>query len=128
MNRKKYCPGDCNFKNYYSAQAGGALRDINVFRGLPYQRGYGIGSLFARFGIPVLKFLGKHLLSTGVAVGSDILAKRNAKEALKERAKEGYKTAAKEALTKISEKIDQSGKGLYKGVRKKKRTRKDIFS
>lgn len=128
MNRKKYCPGDCNFKNYYTSQVGGGISDINVFRGLPYQRGYGIGSLFARFGIPVLKFLGKHLLSTGVAVGSDILAKRNAKESLKERAKEGAKIAAKEALNKISEKIDQTGKGLYKGTRKKTRTRKDIFS
>ena len=38
MNRKKVCPGDCNFSSYYSKQAGGALSDINVFRGLPYQR------------------------------------------------------------------------------------------
>lgn len=128
MNRKKYCPGECNFKSYYATQAGGGITDINVFRGSPYQRGYGIGSLFARFGIPVLKFLGKHLLSTGVAVGSDILAKRNAKEAFKDRAKQGAKTAAKEALEKISQKIDQSGKGLYKVKKKKKRTRKDIFT
>ena len=72
-SRKKHCIGECDYNSYYLKQAGNGFSDITVFRGNPYQRGYGIGSLFKRFGLPLAKFFGKHLLQTGIKLGSDIL-------------------------------------------------------
>ena len=91
MNRKNYCSCDSDFSKHYSIQAGKGFDDINIFRGNPYQRGYGFGSLLKRFGIPILKFFGKELLKTGVNVGNDLLEQRNIKESLKARGKEGKK-------------------------------------
>lgn len=69
--RKKHCVGDCDYARYFAVQGGRGLDDIPVFRGHPYQRGYGIGSVFRRFGIPILKWLGKTILSEGVDMGKD---------------------------------------------------------
>ena len=133
--RKRYCVGDCNFAAYYQNQAGGALSDINIFRGVPYQRGYGIGSIFKRFGIPLLKFLGRNILKTGMAIGADVLANGNIKDIVKTRAKQGVKSTVKEGLAKASQMVDQVGTGrkrksLYKAPKKprKKARKKDIFS
>ena len=135
MIRKKYCLGDCDFKSYYLSQAGKGYDDIAVFRGYPYQRGYGIGSLFRRFGIPLAKFIGRHLLNTGVSIGSDILLNKSLdKDVIKTKLKQGAKEATKDALTKALNKIDQKGSGrkrkrskkVYK-PKKKTRKFKDIF-
>lgn len=132
MNRKVYCACDSNFNNYYKAQVGGGFSDINVFRGNPYQRGFGIGSLFARFGIPVLKFIGKHVLKTGVNIGNDVLNEKKFKEAVKSRVKVGFKEAATDSLGKLNEIIHQKGRGikrkLYKKASQKVKRKKDIFS
>ena len=113
--KKRYCVGDCNFKGYFANQAGSGLADITVFRGAPYQRGRGFGTVFSKFGIPLLKFLGRHLLSTGVAVGSDMLAKRPIRETLKSRISESVKTAGHEGIDKIAKLVAQRGSGrLYK--------------
>lgn len=132
MLRKVYCACDSDFRNYYHSQTGNGLSDISVFHGSPYQRGYGFGSLFKRFGIPVLKFLGKHVLKTGVDIGQDVLNKKNIKDAFKERAKVGIKEVAGDSLNKLSNYFEQQGKGLkrkqYKKTVKKARIKKDIFS
>jgi hypothetical protein len=145
--RKRHCIGDCDFTAYYNSQAGGALSDINIFRGVPYQRGFGIASVFKRFGIPLLKFLGRNLLKTGMTIGTDILSNGNIKDIVKKRTKEGAKQTAKEGLQKLSDLVDQTGSGhkrkLYKASKspkkshkigttirktKPKRVKKDIFS
>lgn len=124
--RKRYCVGDCNFNGYYQNQAGFGLADITVFRGTPYQRGRGFGTVFTKFGVPLLKYLGKKFLSTGVAVGSDMLAKRPIKEALRSRISESVKTAGHEGVDKLANLIAQTGSGrLYKRKRiSKKKLRK----
>lgn len=114
MQRKVYCSCDSNLKNFFNHQVGSGFGDIDVFRGSPYQRGHGIGSLIGRFGIPILKFLGKHVLKTGVNVGSDLLEKKRFKEALKSRAKETLKNATSESLSKVNQLLQQSGSGLMK--------------
>ena len=43
----------CDYNNYYKDQAGGNL-DISYYKGVPYQRGSGIISTFAkRYGTPL---------------------------------------------------------------------------
>lgn len=135
--RKKHCVGDCDFVSYYAQQAGGGFDEISVYRGRPYQRGHGIGSLFKRFGIPLAKFLGRHLFKAGVEIGADALANESFdKNRIRETLKRNSKEALKEGLNKLSQKLDQSGSGrrkrkVYKKAKKKKkvkRLRKDIFS
>lgn len=136
--RKPHCLGDCSFSRYYTAQAGRGFDDINVFRGSPYQRGHGIGSILSRYALPLVKFIGKHLLRTGLQVGSGVLADNFNKPNLKRRLKEGAKEFARESLTKASTMLEsQSGSGIKrkrkskkakKKYKKARRRRKDIFS
>lgn len=118
MYRKVYCSCDSDF------QRGGGYSDITIYKGQPYQRGYGIGSFFRRFGIPVLKAIGKQLLQTGMSVGSDILSDRNFKESIRSRGKEG----AKEGLKRLSSLIEQEGSGIRKRKLKRLKKSHDIFS
>uniref|UniRef100_A0A158P4C8 Uncharacterized protein n=1 Tax=Tetranychus urticae TaxID=32264 RepID=A0A158P4C8_TETUR len=133
MQRKVYCPRHSDFKSYYLSQAGQGFSDIEIFRGSPYQRGYGFGSLFKRFAIPVLKFLGKQAVKTGINVGQDLLENKNLKQTLKERGKESLRNLAKQSIDKANVMLAQSGSGvkrkrLYKKKKKAvKRKKKDIF-
>lgn len=131
MNRKVYCSCDSDFSHHYQQQAGG-LSDITVFRGQPYQRGYGFGSVFRRFGIPILKFLGKQLVKTGINIGNDYLQGNNLRASFKTHGKQGIRSSAKEGLKKLNELLDQSGTGIRKRSVKQKKTlkrlKRDIFS
>jgi len=140
--KRRHCVGDCNFAAYYDSQIGHGIRDIVLFRGRPYQRGYGIddiyiyrgrpyqrghgiGTIFRRVGIPMLKFLGKHLLPAGVAVGTDLLNKRPLKESLRERGANVIRSAGREGVDRIASLISQQGSGrVYKRRRTKKNIRK----
>lgn len=132
MQRKTYCPLHSDFKSFYQSQSGSGFSDIEVFRGAPYQRGYGIGSLFARFALPVFKYLGKKVLRTGLSVGQDILDKKNLKESIKTRGKEGLKSVGRDAIKKANTILNQTGTGIkrkrkaYKTT--SKRRKKDIFN
>jgi hypothetical protein len=134
MNRKIYCPCDSDFSKHYQHQAGSGFSDLTVFKGQPYQRGYGLGSVFKRFGIPILKFLGKQLFKTGVNVGNDILSGSDVRASFKAHGRKGLRTAAKEGLGKLSELVDQTGAGIRKRKRKTKiktktkKSKRDIFS
>ena len=120
--RKRYCVGDCDFNKYFTNQAGSGLGDITIYRGAPYQRGRGLGSVISKFGIPLLKYLGRHLLSTGVAVGSDIMARRPIKESLRSRISDSLNVAGHEGVDKLSKLISQKGSGrLYKRRKASKR-------
>lgn len=142
MNRKVYCSCDSDFTKHYQQQVGFGFSDISVYSGQPYQRGYGIGSTIKRFGWPLLKFLGKHLLKTGVSVGSDYLL-NNDFSSVKNQSKQGLKNAAKDGLHEIEKLVDQYGTGIRKQKRKSnnknnkntkrakiqpKKKKKDIFS
>lgn len=143
MMKKRFCPGDCAMKLHYIDQAGTGYSDIQIYRGVPYQKGTGLfTNLFRRYGIPLTKYLGKKLLKTGVAIGGDILSEKRPKDSVKRRIKEVATDVIKEGLKKIDE---QSGSGtqrrrkIIKGdiistkpisnsTRRRPRTRKDIFS
>lgn len=116
MNYKTYCPCDSDFSSHYKTQAGAGLDDIEVFKGQPYQRGYGIGSFLKRIGIPILK----SLFRTGLDIGQDVLDNQNLKNSLKTRGREGLKTAAKSGLTELVNAIDQIGTGIRKRRKIKK--------
>lgn len=122
MQRRVYCNCDSDFTNHYQSQAGNGFSEIEVFRGQPYQRGYGLGSILKRFGIPILKLLGKELLKTGVNISNDILSHGNVKQAVKIRSKEGVKSAATRSLKHLSDLINQEGSGIR--TRKRKKTTK----
>lgn len=129
--RKRHCIGDCDFVSYYANQAGRGFHDISVFQGKPYQRGHGIGSLFKRFDIPIVKFLGKHLLTAGINIGKDAIDSGFDKQKLKQSLKDNSRQAASNGLGEISKIITQSGSGRSKRkVYKKttKRKKRDPFS
>ena len=133
--KRKYCIGDCNFHEYFNSQVGRGLNDITVFQGRPYQRGYGIGSILKRVGIPLMKFLGRHLLTSGVALGNDLLSNRPIRDSIRERSGEVLKRIGEEGGEKLSKLLEQRGRGkLYKRkkprkqVKKAKLVKRDIFN
>lgn len=129
MNRKIYCPCDSDFSQHYRSQAGNGFSDITLYRGQPYQRGYGFGSVFRRFGVPILQFLGKQFVKTGIDVGNDYLSGANLRSSFKARGRQGLKNAAKEGLSKLDSLVDQVGTGIRKRKRRKCISKKkDIFS
>ena len=113
-------------ENYYAGQVGG----LPVFSGAPYQRGHGLGSLFrglAKMAIPLLKKgakrLGKEALSTGLAIGSDVMQGKNVKQAAKTRGRE----ATRRVLRGQGIKRKTQRKSISRSSVKRRKT-SDIFS
>lgn len=92
-------------------------------QGITRQKGQNIFGRALKFIFPVLKFIGKHALNTGINVATDVLEnKKGFKEAAKSQIKEGFRGAALEGVNiakKFQEKL-QSGKGIK---RKRKATK-----
>ena len=101
-------------------QRGGALRG---FAGPEYQVGgrWSFGSLLWRHAKPLLSFLGKKALRTGVGIGQDVIAGKDAKEAAKEHLTATGKDIANTALDKIKTRI-QGGKGIRRRMKMKRAT------
>lgn len=81
------------------------------FRGNPYQRGYGVGSVFRtwwRAILPFLKGAGKHMgkeaLVTTAKILDNIAQGAELKETIKEEAKRGVK--------RMADRLEQSGSGV----------------
>lgn len=115
-----------DFNKYYLDQIEGT-NSFSVFRGSPYQRGYGLGSAFRRFiswAIPLLK---EYALPIIKNVGKDIVhnAAHVAKEAIDGR---DIKESAKEKFKSSIEKLHQFGRGKKRKKKFLKLKRKlDIF-
>ena len=108
---KRHCIGECDYSAFFR-QSGKGLDDIKIYRGYPYQRGQGIGSLFKRFGIPLAKWLAKHVLHTGVAMGSDYLVNKNLDKAtLRNHIRAAVKNAATDGLDRAKNLVNQMGRG-----------------
>ena len=95
--------GDPYHQYYYRQATGGALP---VFRGIPVQRGYGLGNLMSaglRSIIPGLKSAGiqKLLLSQGLGLATDFLRGKPLTQSLKQRALSTGKTVGKRVLAQI---------------------------
>lgn len=138
MNRKVYCSCDSDFTRHFQHQAGAGFSDLTIFRGHPYQRGYGIGSLLKRFGVPILKFLGKQAIKTGIDIGNDYLSGSNLKQSIKKQGKASLRSVIRDGLGQLDNLFDQTGSGIRKRKRKlatnnrkttvAKKRKKDIFS
>ena len=98
------------------------------FSGAAFQRGYGLGNIFASLGKAILslvksgaKAIGKQALKSGVAFASDVLAGKNVKQAALERTKQAGPTLLRQATAPKKQKAPR--------VQKKKRKKyNDIFT
>lgn len=95
-------------------QFGGGAYDI--FKGIPFQRGSGIGSLFRsflRYLIPIGKevgtAIGRQTLESGNRVLSNVLEGKDLKESLISESKAGLKNLLEKAATNIDK---QKGQGF----------------
>jgi len=105
---------------HYVNQAG---TGIVGYEGVRYQRGHNFFGRAIKFLFPVLKFLGKHALSTGINVASDVLENEKPfKESVKERLKGGARDIGLDVLD-AARKI-QLGQGLRRVKRRKTIKRK----
>jgi len=109
-------------EKYYMNQAGSGL---SGFEGVRYQRGRGFfGRLLSGAVYPLLKFLGKNFLSTGVNVASDLLESDDfSMNNLKTTAKKNIKTQAEKMYETALKKIKEEGKRrrkVMKGSRNKR--------
>ena len=102
-------------------QRGGAIRG---FAGPEYQLGgkWNFGSFLWRHAKPLLSFLGKRALSTGVGIGQDVIEGKDFKDAAKERITQTGKDVAVQALDRVKRKI-QTGQGR-KRIKRTTRKRK----
>ena len=119
-----YCCNSASYKKYYLNQVG----DGQYFSGAAFQRGYGLGNIFASLGKAILplvksgaKAIGKQALKSGVAFASDVLAGKNVKQAALERTKQAGSTLLRQATAPKKRKAPR--------VQKKKRKKyNDIFT
>ena len=122
--RSVYCCNSASYEKYYLDQVGHG----QYFSGAAFQRGYGLGNIFASLGKAILplvksgaKAIGKQALKSGVAFASDILAGKNVKQAALERTKQAGSTLLRQATAPKKRKAPR--------VQKKKRKKyNDIFT
>ena len=85
-----YCCDSKAYERYYLTQVGNGSA---YFSGAPFQRGYGLGSIFgsiAKLIMPLIKLgvkvIAKQALKGGLGFASDVLAGKDAKQAAVDRA------------------------------------------
>jgi len=106
------------FTTYYINQAGSGIAG---YSGVRYQKGHGFfGRLLSGAVMPILKYLGKKALSTGVNIGTDLLQGDNFKSTMKKRLKSAGLDIAEDALEKVRN-SKQSGSGRRKRRKSLKR-------
>jgi len=96
-------------------QRGGALVG---FRGTPFQRGHGLGSILKsifRVAAPVAKKIFKNVakegISSAVQIGSDLLEGRNMKESVTEHSRAAGKRLLKKGVKSAKKRL-QAGSGI----------------
>lgn len=110
----------CPYQHYYSHQAGSGIG--SVYKGVPYQRGHGIGSFLGglfRSVVPLLssgfRSVGKEALNAGVGLLSDMMSSHPLEESLKSRFNDASTNLKRKADEKINSLMSGSG---YKRIRK----------
>ena len=100
--RSVYCSDSASYEKYYLDQVGHG----QYFSGAPFQRGYGLGNIFASLGKAILplvksgaKAIGKQALKIGVAFASDVLAGKNVEQTTLERTKQADSTLLRQATS-----------------------------
>jgi len=119
-----------DFNKYYLEQTKGS--NYPVFRGAPFQRGYGLGNAFRKFiswaipllkeyALPIAKNVGKEIVHNVANVATDAIEGKD----IKESARENFKTSL--------DKLKQTGRGIKRKKNQNYKTRKitkryfDIF-
>ncbi|GFW23025.1 uncharacterized protein F54H12.2 [Trichonephila clavipes] len=104
-----------DFVPFERGQTGSGLTH---YKGIHFQKGYGIGGIFRRLFRAALPFLvkggksiEKEVLMTGSRVASNVLSGENFKEAVKTRSRESGKKLAQKAIDRVQSMV---GKGQYK--------------
>lgn len=103
-------------------QEGGAIRG---FAGREFQYGNGLGSFgrtLYRWAKPILKYLGKEGLKTGVNIGNDVLAGQDIKESVSNRIKESGSQIATDAVAAVKKKLTGKGRRKKKKMARRRRT------
>jgi hypothetical protein len=110
---------------------------FNVYRGAPFQRGYGLGDQFRRFfswivpivsrhALPALKevgqTVGKEALSTAADIAKDTISGKNFREAAEERVSSAIETLKTKAEEKLLKGKGVKGKGIKRSKKMKKYT------
>ena len=122
-----YVPGNNEEKLFQELLKGQQIGFGYGFVGTPFQRGAGLGSIFAslfRAIAPMAKSaakaVGRRALNAGLDVASDLVAGQNVKETLKTRGKKLGSEIIQDAQSAVQKKRKQSGRGLgNRGKRKK---------
>ena len=111
--RSVYSCNSASYEKYYLDQVGHG----QYFSGAAFQRGYGLGNIFASLGKALLplvksgaKAIGKQALKSGVAFASDVLAGKSVKQAALERTKQAGSTLLRQATAPKKRKGSQSTK------------------
>lgn len=104
----------CPYEKYYSHQAGTGIGI--VYKGVPHQRGHGIGSFLGglfRSVLPLLssgaKAVGKEALHTGVGILSDMIKSQPLEESVKQRLKMASANLKRKADSKVDSLMSGSG-------------------
>src|SRR5437868_2231500 len=109
---------------YYLNQAGNG---IGSFEGIRFQRGKGFfGSILKSAALPLLSYLGKHLLRTGVDVAGDVINGEPIKEALKARTKTKVREVACDVARRASV-FQQTGRGVKRRRRVQKKVKQSTL-
>ena len=94
-------------------QKGGA----RVYAGRPWQEGSGFWSSLWRIARPLLKYVGKEAVATGVNVGTDYLTGTTMKEAVVNRGKERAAKVVNDAATAATKRLIGKGRRRKTGSR-----------
>jgi hypothetical protein len=117
------CQYTCDYTSYYVGQTGRGA-ETPYYRGRAFQRGYGwFGRVIQRYGIPLLKYIGKQAFKAGKDIVSDVATGQNLKESAKRRIKETGKEIASDMLNKASTLINQP---TQSGSGKRRKTAKTV--
>jgi hypothetical protein len=105
------------YLNYYSNQAGNGL---SGFDGIRFQNGNGFFSnIFKSTLLPVLKYLGRNIATTGINVASDAIGGENVLNSLKSRSKQQAKVIADDASKRLTH-FAQTGSGEKRRFKRKR--------
>ena len=108
------------FSNYYINQSGSGVSGFQGQRFQSVQVGQGFGSVLKSLFLPILKYLGPKLLTTGVEVAKDAISGERFVPSLKRRGKETAQLIAEDAAERAT-RFAQTGSGRRKLNKKVKR-------
>jgi predicted nucleic acid-binding OB-fold protein len=107
----------------------------HVFRGEPFQKGYGLGDTFRRFfnwvipivkkhSLPALEVIGKRAIDTVADISKDVVSGKKFKESSEER----INTSVEDIKKIISSQLQGKGKKKHILIKKRKNKQFEKFS